>query len=535
MVQDTTVSQIHLMSTNLMMNMRTGNLVMDTIISMLLASMVMYIMQCKDVVVKKSRQMVCNFFQEKYSIRYQGRVYSNRYNEHFSETFVALKDWVVAGIKTKKFKNAHSLSEIQLPRTMTIMLESIHGNDDTEPTQRVFNKSILILEQTDAIKHIEHDVYIRHKSFHSRDNSKEEEEGNGIFKQSRVEYTEHIITLSSNSMTPQELNTFVETIILKPFQERRKEREKNKLFYYLFDKQDEDQHMCYEKYNWVSTKKYEHIISEHTSTVENRINHFIQKPEWYKQRGLPYKLTFLLYGPPGCGKTSLIKAVANATRRHIKEIPLPRVKNRQTLMEIFHGMQIGFKHVNPQECIYVFEEFDKMGDVVKDCENDTVDKIKQSNTVPDSTLTRDDLTRSLLAVQANANPIKTINPICMPQTDKTPPLSLGDILNVMDGLLEQHGIITFLTANRIDHLHKAITRPGRIDLKLKFDKATTPSLKKMVQSAYKTDDVNDELVIDIEDNDPRYHKKWSPAEIEEICFHETSAKNALSILESEVM
>ena len=40
------------------------------------------------------------------------------------------------------------------------------------------------------------------------------------------------------------------------------------------------------------------------------------------------------------------------------------------------------------------------------------------------------------------------------------------------------------TANRIDQLHKALIRPGRIDIKLKFDKATTASLKKILFAWY---------------------------------------------------
>jgi ATP-dependent 26S proteasome regulatory subunit len=525
---DSVTPQMYLMSTNLMMHMRTGNILVDTAMSMLLASIVMYILLCKDMFVAKGKRMLKQFFQEKYAIRYQGRVYTNRYNEHFSETFVALKDWVVAGIKNKEFTNVNTLSEIQLPRTMTTMIGSLQ--DTENDTKRAFNKSILILGQTDAIKHQEYDIYVRHETNQSGNKSKDDDE----LIHGRNEYTEHIITLSSNSLTTQELDSFVENRIRKPFQERRIKRDENKLFYYLFDKQDDDDdgHLCYEKYDWVSTKKYKHVISEHAKTVEHRINHFIQRPDWYIQRGMPYKITILLYGPPGCGKTSLIKAVANATRRHIKEIPLPRVKNRQMLMEIFHGIQVGLKTVRPQDCIYVFEEFDKMGDIVKDCKDETDTKQTSTKMDTDYALTSEDLTRSLLAVQASTHSKPSKMEQFRQSSGKKPPLSLGDILNVMDGLLEQNGIITFLTANRIDHLHKALTRPGRIDIKLKLDKATTASLKRIVCSVYDTHQSEFHLLDGIKTDDPRFHKKWSPAEIEEICFREPTLKEALSVLES---
>jgi len=40
------------------------------------------------------------------------------------------------------------------------------------------------------------------------------------------------------------------------------------------------------------------------------VKKFITKPYWYIERGIPYRRGYLLHGPPGCGKTSFIKALA---------------------------------------------------------------------------------------------------------------------------------------------------------------------------------------------------------------------------------
>ncbi|XP_060517154.1 mitochondrial chaperone BCS1 isoform X3 [Cylas formicarius] len=37
---------------------------------------------------------------------------------------------------------------------------------------------------------------------------------------------------------------------------------------------------------------------------------FIENPSWYTERGIPYRRGYLLYGPPGCGKSSYITALA---------------------------------------------------------------------------------------------------------------------------------------------------------------------------------------------------------------------------------
>ena len=240
--------QLQMLSTNTMLNLRTGNLIVDTLVGFVLAAVLMYIVQIKDVVSVKGRKYFKRLFQPKHAVRYQGRIYTHRYNETFTETFVAVKDWVVAGIREQAFTNAHTLSEIQLPRSLSLMLHSVgigqhESSDDADADddcmgammrrqRRTFNQSIMVLEQAEAIKHKTMDLQVRHETFTSGGGSPSKD-GNqdDVGTGNRAnEYTEHILTLSSDTMTPNEIVAFVQEHILRPFQERRRQREKDKLF-----------------------------------------------------------------------------------------------------------------------------------------------------------------------------------------------------------------------------------------------------------------------------------------------------------------
>ena len=40
------------------------------------------------------------------------------------------------------------------------------------------------------------------------------------------------------------------------------------------------------------------------------VEDFFARKTWYEERGIPYRRGYLLYGPPGCGKTSFTTALA---------------------------------------------------------------------------------------------------------------------------------------------------------------------------------------------------------------------------------
>ena len=47
-----------------------------------------------------------------------------------------------------------------------------------------------------------------------------------------------------------------------------------------------------------------------TNKIVTDVKKFLNTHKWYMDRGIPYRRGYLLHGPPGCGKTSFINALA---------------------------------------------------------------------------------------------------------------------------------------------------------------------------------------------------------------------------------
>jgi ATP-dependent Zn protease len=236
---------------------------------------------------------------------------------------------------------------------------------------------------------------------------------------------------------------------------------------------------------FITNRTFKNVIGPESKLIEKRVNFFKHNKKWYDNKGIPYTLGLLLSGPPGGGKTSTIKCVANEMQRHIINVKLHKYITRTQMENLFFNDVINVVQNGKTEQfiipinnrIYVFEDIDCQ-------ENDIV-------------LERKDIEK--------------------PRDEENvfiEKLSLSCLLNILDGILETPGRIIVMTTNYPELLDKALIRPGRIDLICQFTKCTNEMIIEFIETFY-------DIILtyaEIQKIMKLENYKYTPAELTKILF-----------------
>ena len=260
---------------------------------------------------------------------------------------------------------------------------------------------------------------------------------------------------------------------------------------------------------WESTIMFENSYFHEMDEIIKKIDFFLNNKEWYLKKGIPYNLGILLYGEPGCGKTRFIKQLLNHTGRHGIDIKLNDAMNFNDLYNIIFKEEISEDYIIPQnQRILIFEDIDAMGESVK-CRDskakEQVNKKEEGFVKLDSTAILSELLKQGGGAESLPSKSTVVQSLCGANVGASTN-NLSYLLNMFDGINECSGRIIVMTSNKPEVLDKALIRPGRIDIKINFQKCTTYDVMRLINLFW--DEALDEDMLN-----PDINMKYTSAEI----------------------
>jgi len=551
----------------LIQNLKTGNHYIDVVIILLFlfllhhSDVYKYLTDIINIIYSMNRettkQMIMYFKKgNMHRIMYQGNQYTVGYHSiniviHYPDPMIHILDYYTDKIDKMRKKSEKELSVINLR-----YVEVIDKNN---------NASKVYTPRTNLPIEIENGIYISIEKVYSHREKKNSEAQD--FK--KINFT----IMMSRDKCVDEMYNFIEKCE-KTYNKKIEDRMTDKIFIYEF-LQSENHRSSSSDDDWNDGRKDQKLsnilCSEYqlnttkdlkkncfftdVDKIIKRIEFFINNKSWYESRGIPYQLGFLFYGPPGCGKTSTIKAIARELDRHIVNVnDIDKIKKVSDIKNIFYGDYINGRHIPTHKRLYVIDEFDKILDTISEkpaitnaaaamnamsanllngimgmgmgmsgeagsgvivvdsdtssCENGNGDGVGGNEYGKRKATKKDDDG----AIKGKQNgPSQSL----MKQKSV---INDADILTIMDGLVETSGRIIICTANEPSKISEPFKRPGRLDEHIEFTKCTRSMIVQLLELFYCTT-LSEEQAAKINNTENDIQFKYSPAEINKFCFN----------------
>lgn len=189
--------------------------------------------------------------------------------------------------------------------------------------------------------------------------------------------------------------------------------------------------------------------------IVSDVSKFLKMGSWYQDRGIPYRRGYLLYGPPGSGKSSFIQALAGELHYNICVLNLS--ERGMTDDRLNHLLS----HAPPRSIILL----------------EDVDAAFPSRVANGA----DSNSSSSGSSNSNSNKSQQYHSM----------LTFSGLLNALDGVTSAEERIIFMTTNHVHRLDPALIRPGRVDVKQLIGSATPYQIKSIFLRFYGNDKVQE--------------------------------------------